>query len=71
MVLRKIIPHCHDLFSITAGSVRNIRVGITEAYVEFVRELGTEWLEKNLSGFLIKVLDIVSQPKVFIVITVA
>jgi len=44
--------------------VRNIRVGITEAYVEFVRELGTEWLEKNLAGFLSKVLGIVAQPKV-------
>ena len=44
--------------------MRNIRVGITEAYVEFVRELGTDWLEKNLPAFLNKVLDIVAQPKV-------
>nr|CAB3252346.1 HEAT repeat-containing protein 5B-like [Phallusia mammillata] len=44
-------------------SVRNIRIGITEAYVEFVRELGTEWLERHLAVFLNKVLDIVAQPK--------
>uniref|UniRef100_H2Z3U9 HEAT repeat-containing protein 5B n=1 Tax=Ciona savignyi TaxID=51511 RepID=H2Z3U9_CIOSA len=45
------------------SSIRNIRIGISEAFVEFVQELGSDWLQKNLSIFLNKVLEMVAQPK--------
>ncbi|XP_078491480.1 HEAT repeat-containing protein 5B-like [Ciona intestinalis] len=45
------------------SSIRNIRIGISEAFVEFVRELGSDWLQKNVSTFLNKVLEMVAQPK--------
>uniref|UniRef100_H2Y0W9 HEAT repeat-containing protein 5B n=1 Tax=Ciona intestinalis TaxID=7719 RepID=H2Y0W9_CIOIN len=45
------------------SSRKNIRIGISEAFVEFVRELGSDWLQKNISTFLNKVLEMVAQPK--------
>ncbi|KAL3874425.1 hypothetical protein ACJMK2_037438 [Sinanodonta woodiana] len=46
------------------GSVnREIRVGVTHAYVEFVKCMGGLWLERNISVFLNHVLDLVANPK--------
>ncbi|KAI8784582.1 HEAT repeat-containing protein 5B-like isoform X1 [Biomphalaria glabrata] len=42
---------------------REIRVGITHAYVEFIRCMGGLWLERNISIFLTHVLDLVANPK--------
>ena len=36
----------------TAGGHKDIRVGLTYAYVESVKELGPSWLEKNLNVFI-------------------
>lgn len=46
------------------GSVsREVRVGVTEAYVVFVTTLGGQWLERNFATFLSHVLDLVSHPR--------
>lgn len=46
------------------GSVsREVRVGVTQAYVVFVTTLGGQWLERNFATFLSHVLDLVSHPK--------
>ncbi|KAF3842288.1 hypothetical protein F7725_024239 [Dissostichus mawsoni] len=46
------------------GSVsREVRVGITQAYVVFVTTLGGQWLERNFATFLSHVLDLVSHPR--------
>lgn len=42
---------------------REIRVGVTHAYVVFVRTMGGIWLERNLQTFLTHVLDLVANPK--------
>ncbi|XP_064600027.1 HEAT repeat-containing protein 5B-like isoform X2 [Liolophura sinensis] len=42
---------------------REVRVGITHAYVEFVKCMGGLWLERNISLFLNHVLELVSSPK--------
>ncbi|TMW51951.1 hypothetical protein DOY81_002941 [Sarcophaga bullata] len=42
---------------------REIRVGVTHAYVVFVDYMGSVWLERNLSIFLSHVLDLVANPK--------
>nr|XP_054484708.1 HEAT repeat-containing protein 5B isoform X2 [Agelaius phoeniceus] len=46
------------------GSVnREVRVGVTQAYVVFVTTLGGQWLERNFATFLSHVLDLVSHPR--------
>ncbi|KAJ7987357.1 hypothetical protein DPEC_G00325640 [Dallia pectoralis] len=46
------------------GSVsREVRVGVTQAYVVFVTTLGGQWLERNFSTFLSHVLDLVGHPR--------
>ncbi|CAB1311701.1 unnamed protein product [Coregonus sp. 'balchen'] len=46
------------------GSVsREVRVGVTQAYVVFVTTLGRQWLERNFATFLSHVLDLVSHPR--------
>ncbi|XP_075146419.1 HEAT repeat-containing protein 5B isoform X2 [Haematobia irritans] len=42
---------------------REIRVGVTHAYVVFVDYMGSVWLERNLSVFLSHILDLVANPK--------
>ncbi|XP_059157278.1 HEAT repeat-containing protein 5B-like isoform X2 [Physella acuta] len=42
---------------------REIRVGITHAYVEFIKSMGGLWLERNISVFLTHVLELVANPK--------
>ncbi|CAK8692902.1 unnamed protein product [Clavelina lepadiformis] len=49
--------------SASSMSIRNVRIGVTEAYVEFVRELGSDWLETNMTRFINKVLEIAVHPK--------
>lgn len=47
-----------------SGSVnREIRVGITHAYVELIKCMGGLWLERNISVFLNHVLDLVANPR--------
>ncbi|XP_061083736.1 HEAT repeat-containing protein 5B isoform X2 [Conger conger] len=46
------------------GSVsREVRVGVTQAYVVFVTTLGGQWLERNFATFLSHVLELVSHPR--------
>ncbi|XP_055983168.1 HEAT repeat-containing protein 5B [Sorex fumeus] len=46
------------------GSVnREVRVGVTQAYVVFVTALGGQWLERSFAAFLSHVLDLVSHPR--------
>ncbi|KAG8444154.1 hypothetical protein GDO86_009365 [Hymenochirus boettgeri] len=46
------------------GSIsREVRVGVTQAYVVFVTVLGGKWLERNFATFLSHVLDLVSHPR--------
>ncbi|XP_075445876.1 HEAT repeat-containing protein 5B-like isoform X3 [Ascaphus truei] len=46
------------------GSIsREVRVGVTQAYVIFVTTLGGEWLERNFATFLSHVLDLLSHPR--------
>ncbi|KAL1493305.1 hypothetical protein ABEB36_011384 [Hypothenemus hampei] len=47
----------------TSGVNREIRVGVTHAYVHFVYILGISWLEKNMKAFLTHVLYLVANPK--------
>uniref|UniRef100_A0A3Q2Y5L2 HEAT repeat-containing protein 5B n=1 Tax=Hippocampus comes TaxID=109280 RepID=A0A3Q2Y5L2_HIPCM len=42
---------------------REVRVGVTQAYVVFVTTLGGQWLERNFATFLSHVLDLVSHPR--------
>ncbi|XP_012940846.1 HEAT repeat-containing protein 5B [Aplysia californica] len=42
---------------------REIRVGITHAYVEFIKCMGGLWLERNISVFLTHVLELVANPR--------
>lgn len=48
----------------SSGVNREVRVGVTHAYVVFVREMGGTWLERNLQTFLTHILDLVANPKV-------
>ncbi|NXK58067.1 HTR5A protein, partial [Sylvietta virens] len=50
-----------DMLKGTSSVSRDVRVGITQAYVVFVSTLGAQWLERNFSAFLAHVLDLVSQ----------
>lgn len=47
----------------SSGINREVRVGVTHAYVVFVRCMGGVWLERNLSAFVVHVLDLVANPK--------
>ncbi|CAH1726558.1 unnamed protein product [Aphis gossypii] len=47
----------------TTGSHREVRVGVTYTYVEFVHSLDVTWLEKNLNTFMRHILDLVANPK--------
>ncbi|XP_055550185.1 HEAT repeat-containing protein 5B isoform X2 [Wyeomyia smithii] len=47
----------------SSGVNREVRVGVTHAYVVFVQTMGGLWLERNLQAFLIHVLDLVANPK--------
>lgn len=49
----------------TSGSVvnREVRIGVTYAYVELANLLGPEWLEKNLKLYLLHVLNLVNNTK--------
>ncbi|XP_037035883.1 HEAT repeat-containing protein 5B isoform X5 [Bradysia coprophila] len=47
----------------SSGVNREVRVGVTHAYVIFVRVMGGAWLERNLQAFLVHVLDLVANPK--------
>ncbi|XP_077993059.1 HEAT repeat-containing protein 5B-like [Glandiceps talaboti] len=42
---------------------REIRVGVTQAYVVFVKTLGGLWLERNVSVLLTHVLELVAHPR--------
>uniref|UniRef100_A0A8D8UIW2 HEAT repeat-containing protein 5A n=1 Tax=Cacopsylla melanoneura TaxID=428564 RepID=A0A8D8UIW2_9HEMI len=48
----------------TAGVNREVRVGVTHAYVEFIKIVGGPWLERNLSAVLNHILELVANPKV-------
>ncbi|NXU85584.1 HTR5A protein, partial [Xiphorhynchus elegans] len=50
-----------DMLKGTSSVSRDVRVGITQAYVVFVSTLGAQWLERNFSAFLSHVLELVSQ----------
>ncbi|KAM9380886.1 HEAT repeat-containing protein 5A [Phaethornis superciliosus] len=50
-----------DMLKGTSSVSRDVRVGITQAYVVFVSTLGAQWLERNFSTFLSHILDLVSQ----------
>ncbi|XP_053690583.1 HEAT repeat-containing protein 5B isoform X2 [Sabethes cyaneus] len=47
----------------SSGVNREVRVGVTHAYVIFVQTMGGLWLERNMQAFLIHVLDLVANPK--------
>ncbi|XP_017090384.2 HEAT repeat-containing protein 5B isoform X2 [Drosophila bipectinata] len=47
----------------SSGVNREVRVGVTHAYVVFVQFMGSVWLERQLSTFLAHVLDLVANPK--------
>ncbi|XP_047650433.1 HEAT repeat-containing protein 5A isoform X6 [Phacochoerus africanus] len=50
-----------DMLKGTSSVSRDVRVGITQAYVVFVSTLGGAWLEKNFAAFLSHILSLVSQ----------
>ncbi|XP_041340039.1 HEAT repeat-containing protein 5A isoform X2 [Pyrgilauda ruficollis] len=50
-----------DMLKGTSSVSRDVRVGVTQAYVVFVSTLGAQWLERNFSAFLSHALDLVSQ----------
>ncbi|XP_063696087.1 HEAT repeat-containing protein 5B isoform X3 [Culicoides brevitarsis] len=47
----------------TSNINREVRVGVTHAYVIFVQTMGGLWLERNLQAFLSHVLELVANPK--------
>ncbi|KAH8327108.1 hypothetical protein KR074_003047, partial [Drosophila pseudoananassae] len=47
----------------SSGVNREVRVGVTHAYVVFAQFMGSVWLERQLSTFLAHVLDLVANPK--------
>ncbi|NXJ12272.1 HTR5A protein, partial [Odontophorus gujanensis] len=50
-----------DMLKGTSSVSRDIRVGVTQAYVVFASTLGGHWLERNFPAFLSHILDLVSQ----------
>ncbi|XP_043481712.1 HEAT repeat-containing protein 5B isoform X3 [Leptopilina heterotoma] len=47
----------------SSGVNREVRVGVTHAYVVFVQILGGTWLERNIGTLVAHVLDLVANPK--------
>ncbi|XP_049845033.1 HEAT repeat-containing protein 5B isoform X1 [Schistocerca gregaria] len=47
----------------SSGVNREVRVGVTHAYVVFVQTMGSVWLERNLPTLLAHILDLVANPK--------
>ncbi|XP_014227190.1 HEAT repeat-containing protein 5B isoform X3 [Trichogramma pretiosum] len=47
----------------SSGVNREVRVGVTHAYVVFVQMLGSTWLERNIGTWVAHVLDLVANPK--------
>ncbi|XP_015601934.1 HEAT repeat-containing protein 5B isoform X2 [Cephus cinctus] len=47
----------------SSGVNREVRVGVTHAYVVFVQILGGTWLERNIGALVAHVLDLVANPK--------
>ncbi|XP_034942648.1 HEAT repeat-containing protein 5B isoform X2 [Chelonus insularis] len=47
----------------SSGVNKEVRVGVTHAYVIFVQILGGTWLERNIGVFVAHVLDLVANPK--------
>ncbi|KAK3093785.1 hypothetical protein FSP39_020183 [Pinctada imbricata] len=52
-----------DMIKGSTNINREIRVGVTHAYIEFVKQMGGLWLERNISVFLNHVLELVANPK--------
>ncbi|KAM8782703.1 HEAT repeat-containing protein 5A isoform 3-T3 [Rhynchonycteris naso] len=50
-----------DMLKGTSSVNRDVRVGVTQAYVVFISTLGGAWLEKNFAAFLSHMLSLVSQ----------
>ncbi|XP_049753405.1 HEAT repeat-containing protein 5A isoform X3 [Elephas maximus indicus] len=50
-----------DMLKGTSSVSRDVRVGVTQAYVVFVSTLGGAWLERNSAAFLSHILSLVSQ----------
>ncbi|XP_063553777.1 HEAT repeat-containing protein 5A isoform X2 [Gorilla gorilla gorilla] len=50
-----------DMLKGTSSVSRDVRVGVTQAYVVFVSTLGGAWLEKNFAAFFSHILSLVSQ----------
>ncbi|XP_044520994.1 HEAT repeat-containing protein 5A [Gracilinanus agilis] len=50
-----------DMLKGTSSVSRDVRVGVTQAYVVFVSTLGGRWLERNFATLLSHVLSLVSQ----------
>ncbi|XP_042320721.1 HEAT repeat-containing protein 5A isoform X3 [Sceloporus undulatus] len=50
-----------DILKGTSSVSKDVRVGVTQAYVVFISTLGGQWLERNFSALLSHVLDLVSQ----------
>ncbi|KAK7148026.1 hypothetical protein R3I93_012360 [Phoxinus phoxinus] len=46
-----------------ASVSREVRVGVTQAYVVFVTTLGGQWLERNFAVFLQHLLELVAHPR--------
>ncbi|KAF2363792.1 Armadillo-type fold [Trinorchestia longiramus] len=47
----------------SSGVARELRVGVTQAYVIFIQELGPLWLEKNMMTFLKHLSELIGNPK--------
>ncbi|XP_075387336.1 HEAT repeat-containing protein 5A isoform X2 [Tenrec ecaudatus] len=50
-----------DMLKGTSSVSRDVRVGVTQAYIVFVSTLGGAWLERNFATFLAHILNLVSQ----------
>ncbi|XP_015270694.1 PREDICTED: HEAT repeat-containing protein 5A [Gekko japonicus] len=50
-----------DILKGTSSVSRDVRVGVTQAYVVFISTLGGLWLERNFSALLSRLLDLVAQ----------
>ncbi|XP_076983119.1 HEAT repeat-containing protein 5A isoform X3 [Tamandua tetradactyla] len=50
-----------DMLKGTSSVSRDVRVGVTQAYVVFVSTLGGIWLERHFAAFLSHILSLVSQ----------
>ncbi|XP_043844188.1 HEAT repeat-containing protein 5A [Dromiciops gliroides] len=50
-----------DMLKGTSSVSRDVRVGVTQAYVVFISTLGGRWLERNFATLLSHILSLVSQ----------